>query len=431
MEMEEEMEIEPFFDVEEVDIEYEFDAARFFDFTREESLCEAREAESWFNDAQSYPASPFVSKLILMENVNTSPKSKALDIDSDNGDVYHFSSSDVTNRDCEGVVREIFTNLRNGNLHTVLNQPMELTTGFRFNSQMSTAKLKSKAKSSVKPIPRNSTLMKPTASQLAKQNRLPQVAGSRFPTLLAQNERSLFNSSANEGQAAKRQKLEGGNLRKVTDAKQQVELVHKVPKKDGTVDKNPMHAKLKLTIPREPDLVTAHRAQRIRPKTNTEPEYVTTAARRFKACPLNRKIFETPLPLPKKSIPRFPEFQEFHLKTSERAMQHASAVSTVSLHCSDSDKGLGKPSNISASGKGNGESRRPSTAMDASKQDKCGIMHSFRARPLNKKIFSSKGDIGVFRNIKRETTVPMEFNFHTEKRNQHNLPIDLFSKVNL
>ena len=72
-------------------------------------------------------------------------------------------------------------------------------------------------------------------------------------------------------------------------------------------------------------------------------------------------------------------------------------------------------------------------------------------------ILSSKGDIGVFRNIKQEVTVPtvswfitlssliekfigitcyfgfmQEFNFRTEKRLQHNPPpTDLFSKVSL
>lgn len=39
-------------------------------------------------------------------------------------------------------------------------------------------KLKTRSKS-VKPVPRSSTLMKPTASQLAKQNQPPQVATSR------------------------------------------------------------------------------------------------------------------------------------------------------------------------------------------------------------------------------------------------------------
>lgn len=33
---------------------------------------------------------------------------------------------------------------------------------------------------------------------------------------------------------------------------------------DETVDKNSAHGKMRLTIPREPELETAHRAQRIR-----------------------------------------------------------------------------------------------------------------------------------------------------------------------
>jgi hypothetical protein len=80
---------------------------------------------------------------------------------------------------------------------------------------------------------------------------------------------------------------------------------------------------------------------------------------------------------------------------------------------------------------------RPTT-MDAPKQDGCCATHIFKARPLNKKvieklvhilcskgyglmvaiakcepayrwmqIFSSKGEMGVFRNSKREITVPM------------------------
>lgn len=56
--MEEEMEVElPVFEAREIDLEYEFDAARFFDFTREESFAEAREAELWFESAPNYPPS--------------------------------------------------------------------------------------------------------------------------------------------------------------------------------------------------------------------------------------------------------------------------------------------------------------------------------------------------------------------------------------
>lgn len=52
--------------------------------------------------------------------------------------------------------------------------------GMTFYNHLAGDKLKGKSKSSVKPsFPRSSTLMKPTASQLAKQNLKPQIGGSR------------------------------------------------------------------------------------------------------------------------------------------------------------------------------------------------------------------------------------------------------------
>ncbi|XP_023918011.1 protein TPX2 isoform X1 [Quercus suber] len=441
MEMEMEMEVEPLFEVREVvDFDYEFEAAMYFDLSRAETRAEACEAELWFESAKEYPPSPFVSKLvkredILLENVNTSPKPKNVEstMESDVGVGRDFCALDVNNKECEGMDRGIFTKLQSGNLQKFLNQPLELTTGMTYYNHPSTDKLKAKAKSAVKPFfPRSSTLMKPTASQLAKQNRPVQVNGSRFQSQLAQNkERSIHYSSGVETQASKRQKLEGGHLHKVTGTNQEANLVHKPSKKDETVDKNSAHGRMKITIPREPELETANRAQRIRPKNSTELEDVKPAARRFKARPLNRKILEAPsLSLPKKSIPKLPEFQEFHLKTLERAMQHTSSFTSSSLSCNNTDKGMDKPRTSIVAGHGNLEPRRPST-MDVIKQDGCDVTHNFKARPLNKKIFSSKGDIGVFRNSKREATVPMEFNFHSEKRIQPNPPTELFSKLSL
>ncbi|KAJ6705678.1 hypothetical protein OIU79_010371 [Salix purpurea] len=441
MEMEEEMEVEfMVFEAREVDIDYEFDAAMYFDFTRQESIAEARDAERWFDSALSCPPSPFVARLVLgedslLESVYTSPKSKeddnraALLIDDMGPKV---SAIEVDDRECERTYRGIFNNIQSGNLQKVSNQRVELATGLTFCHQKSTDKSKPKVKFSAKTtFPRSSTLMKPTASQLAKQNQPPQVGGSRFQSQLGQKERGLCNSSAVDSHSSKRQKLEGGHLRKIGDGKQQTEFIHKTSKKDGSVDKIFAHSKLRLTIPREPDLETAHRAQRMRPKDSTEQQHMTAPARRFKAHPLNRKILEAPsLPLRKKSTPKLPEFQEFHLKTLERAMQHTSSVSSSLFQCNDLDKGLDKPSTISVTENVKTESRRPTT-MDAPKQDGCCATHIFKARPLNKKIFSSKGEMGVFRNSKRETTVPMEFNFHTDKRFQHNPPIDLFSKLSL
>ncbi|EEF51033.1 protein TPX2 [Ricinus communis] len=428
MEMEdEEMEVELVFEAREVDLDYEFDAAMFFDFTRQESLAEAHEAERWFDTAQSYPPSPFVAKLALREE-NT----ETLITEECRGGLLDTEAPEieVENQECERTYRGIFTNLQSGHLQEVQNKPLELPTELTNYNHTYTGM--SRVKSTVKPnLPRRSTLMKPTASVLAKQNQRPQGDGSRFQLLFDQKEKSICSSSAVESQAAKRQKLEGGHSRKFGDAKQQIDFVHKAPRKEGTIDKCSAQSRLRLTIPREPDLETAHRAHRMRPKNNTEVEHVTVAAQRFKARPLNRKILEAPsLPLPKKSTPKLPEFQEFHLKTLERAMQHAFVVSSSSLQHNDSEQGLDKSTTVSVAEIGKRESRRPST-VDTKKQDGCSAPHVFKARPLNKKIFTSKGDIGVFRNSKRETTVPTEFNFHTEKRIHHNPPIDLFSKLSL
>lgn len=58
MEMEEDMEIEPMvFNVREIDLEYEFDAARWFDFTRMELPAESQAAEFWFHSAPPYAPS--------------------------------------------------------------------------------------------------------------------------------------------------------------------------------------------------------------------------------------------------------------------------------------------------------------------------------------------------------------------------------------
>ncbi|XP_048445151.1 protein TPX2-like isoform X1 [Pyrus x bretschneideri] len=435
MEMEEDMEVEQVLMAQEVDIDYEYDAARYFDFARQETPAEARRAELWFESAKSYPPSPVVTRLILgletlLENVNASPKSYAETANDGNCDIgvgTEPCAMDVNSR-AEGMNRGIF-----GNLQKVLNQPNGAGTGVTFNSYLNGDKLKGKSNTSVKPsFPRSSTLMKPTASQLAKQNLKSQNGGSRFQMLHVQNnEKSLCSSSGVGSQAPKRQKLDGGHLHKHTDAKEQTNFVHKVPKKDETFDKTTVHARLRLTIPREPDFETAHRAHRIRPNNGSMLEQVTSTHRKFKARPLNRKIFEAPsLPLPTRSTPKLPEFQEFHLKTMERAMQNASAVSSSSHHLNDHGKDLEKPSISTVVENRKGESRRPST-VECPKQDRNTGMQTFKARPLNKMIFSSKGDIGVFCNSKRETTVPMEFNFLTDRRVQQFPPTDLFSKLSL
>ena len=45
------------FEAQEIDLDYDFDAPQFFDFTRPESAKEAKAAECWFESAESYPPS--------------------------------------------------------------------------------------------------------------------------------------------------------------------------------------------------------------------------------------------------------------------------------------------------------------------------------------------------------------------------------------
>lgn len=440
-EMEEEMEdmVEYTFTAVEIDLDYEFDAPRYFDFSCEESFPVRSLTESWFESAPTYPPSPFVTRLIskedvLLENINVSPKSKV-----DENMSLSDSESDIeVEQEVPGVIKEgegnnagISANFELSNAEKLLNQLRQLPSGLTFFNHMAKDATRGKPRCSGKPsCPRSSTLMKPTASHLAKQNLPRPIGESRLPTFLV--EKNGTSSTVIETQAAKRQKLESGHLRKVAEAKPVSSFVHKAPKRDGKVDGQSTFAKPRITIPREPELQTTHRAQRARPKGSEQEENLPpTAIRRFKALPLNKKIFEGPSWPPKRSNPQLPQFQEFHLKTSERAVQHRSAVSAFAAKSSSTnDKVLQKASTNSTMECGNREFRRVNH-VEAPKQEESVSTYNFKALPLNKKILSSKGDIGVFRNIKREATVPMEFNFHTVKRIHHNLPIDLFNKLSL
>ncbi|XP_016489666.1 protein TPX2-like isoform X1 [Nicotiana tabacum] len=439
--MEEEMMedmVEYTFTVLEIDLDYEYDAPRYFDFSHDESLPETRQAESWFESAGSYPPSPFVTRLILkeddlLESINVSPKTKVdenMSLSDSDSDIEVEQGVPGAIKEGEGNNAGHSVNLEISNAEKLLNQLRQLPSGLTFHNHMAKDTAKDQTRCPGKPsCPRTSTLMKPTASHLAKQNPLRPVGESRLTTFLV--EKNGTSSAVVETQAAKRQKLESGHLRKVAEAKPVFSFVHKAPKRDGKVDGNNTLAKPRITIPREPELQTTHRAQRARPKGSEQAENLApTAIRRFKALPLNKKILEGPSMPPKRSNPRLPQFQEFHLKTSERAVQHRSAVSTSAANSSTSNKVLQKPSNNSTMECGNREFRRDNH-VEAPKQEESTSTYNFKALPLNKKILSSKGDIGVFRNTKRETTVPMEFNFHTEKRIHHNPPIDLFNKLSL
>ncbi|GMH09468.1 hypothetical protein Nepgr_011309 [Nepenthes gracilis] len=431
------------FEVVEIDLDYEFDAAGWFDFSRKETEAEARDAESWFDSAESYPPSPFVAKLfwrkdVFSDNVNTFSMSKYADMTLLDGDS-NVAEEELTekawpHKELKGMDQTILEDIQSGYAPDVQSDEQGLIAasckGFAFCDDSMDETRKVKTRSVAKPsLQRNSTLMKPTVSQLAKQNPRCQAGDPRFQKLPVQKNESGSNyHSGVEIQASKRQKLDGGYLHKAGELKHQSNLIHKVPKKDETICGMVSHIKLKLTIPREPELETACRAQRLRSTNSEDAEKATTTTCEFKARPFNKKIFEAPvLPLPK-STPKLPAFQVFRLKTLDRAMQHTTTI-TSSSSC-QTDKCFNRASAKPNVKNGKKDCKR-SDSVHLPKQEEQRVVNGFKARPLDKRIFTSKGDIGVLKNIKREITRPKEFNLQTQKRNQQNPPVELFSKLSL
>ncbi|KAK7283697.1 hypothetical protein RIF29_13406 [Crotalaria pallida] len=343
----EEIEVEASLFCDEIDLNYEFDAPRFCDFTTSESFWDAYEAEQWFEFASSYPSSPFLLKFDL-GNCGA----------MENGD-------DIADDDCED---------NNDKGHEFCNQSVE---------EISNGKMKSlsKLRGSISKISR---FMMPTASHLAKQKNPTEVQTPPPRRFQSQN-------SSIDGELSKRQKLEAGYLSKVARLKHQTLFTHKKHKEVYLADNN-LTSKSKVTIPREPNLETASRAQRRKSKTKAESGGdMKSSSQMFKARPLNKK--------------------EFHFRTSERATQHASSNA----------KGNMNRNSIPTS-----ETRelRRTNSSDRSKQDTYKMINKHRGSPDDKQL-SSKGERGVFRNIK---VFPLEPN---EKRSLDEPPTNLFNKLSL
>ncbi|CAN6705578.1 unnamed protein product [Malus baccata var. baccata] len=232
----------------EIDMDYEFDAPKFYDFTRPETGREAEEAEEWLRSSGGYQPSLYevVSYCHVLWCFNT------------------------------------------------------IRTPYSHGSRYSNTKPKSPGKSP--PLSRSSTLMKPTASQLAKQNHCREVHSNRLLRRMAKKLRKLDEKSQNSPPPMKRQKLEAGCVRKVAEQlKHQPLWLHKV----GADAARP-----KVTVLKEPNLETANRAQRRLPN-----ELITLI---FRA---------PPWPSPKKSTIPATEFQELKFAIDKRCLKEPPADS--------------------------------------------------------------------------------------------------------
>ncbi|ONK65538.1 uncharacterized protein A4U43_C07F38130 [Asparagus officinalis] len=298
---------------------------------------------------------------------------------------------------------------------------------------------------------------------------------------------------AQENQAIKRQKLDGGNCRQILNVKTRVlhhkskpdsagstdifaslhrgsregsltqkeqppfistaEMVNKFQSKTRDIqlsqNKPGCHEsvasmiknrpRLKLTRPKEPEFETAQRVRAVRIKSSAElEEEMLAKIPKFKARPVNKKILEAPsLPSLVRSMPQPPEFKEFHLKTMERANQHAETSSVASSVDTSTTQNQNKacklteprPPRLETSLRARPPKIKSSQELELEELEK---LPKFKARPLNKKILESKGDLGLFHIPKPQITTPQEFHFATDERLGPPLPVtEMFDKLSI
>ncbi|KAG6661527.1 protein TPX2 [Carya illinoinensis] len=293
---------------------------------------------------------------------------------------------------------------------------------------------------------------------------------------------------AQENQAIKRQKLEGGRTRQILNVKPQLlphksklglpsgasnlcsSTANKTNKEDRKVyvrepakpfvsmaemmkkfesrtrdlslpvntSLSHMKTRLTLTRPKDPELETAQRVRSIRVKSTAElEEEMMAKIPKFRARPLNKKILEArTLPEIPRTTPQLPEFQEFHLETMARANQNAESASVASTELSHQNNNPWKPRLTAPKSPILQTLLRARPARVKStfelEQEELEKLPKFKAKPLNKKIFESKGDLGMFCNAKKHVTVPQEFHFATDERIPPPVAVvDLFDKLSL
>ncbi|KAK1308297.1 Protein TPX2 [Acorus calamus] len=275
----------------QIDEAYEFSAPHFFDFINGETEEDVKNAEHWFVTALTYPQSPFMPKI---------KGSRSVQVESVMCDFEDVAETQVQ------VVGMISTS--NGERHVEHDESMKVETssfeieevGNEIAQEVITHSLKTKilitgkgpavaAQSILKNLTAKKTVkLNSKQSALKPNNLMPMVRGKREIEPISQIG------------AHKRQKLEDGKTHaQVAPYVSMAEIVNKFQSNTRELFQNKSHSqderssivrrsKLTLTRPKEPKL-----------------------------------ILEAPsLPAPPRSIPRPPEFQEFHLKTLERANQH-------------------------------------------------------------------------------------------------------------
>ncbi|XP_073386695.1 protein TPX2 isoform X1 [Physcomitrium patens] len=512
---------------------YEYCAPKYYDFSYEETEEDIVLAESWFNNAIPYEASPHASKTKSVAELITAAENSGQN--SDNGAqqiLAHVSPSpkqaikqgDTNTEHQSSDLEEALVDLNVAREVDVVADPctparQHVSHGFSVAVSPIQALVTS-------PLPAKRLYSEAWSASATTQTQKPRTTPKRSSAV-----RRSYNSKRNkaavreanaleETRARKKQKLDGGRLKQIQvvkpstqDEKPKNQIALTVPQEfrfctdarahgdhsTGKVlqrcisvqmareaspfvsmaervqrfqQKTPERfhmlpatiscsqladfekPKLKLTRPKTPELGTMQRTRPSKMKSTAEIEEEMIAnLPKFKARPLPKKILEAPtLPFAQKSTPQVPEFQEFHLHTMERAQQnpkHAFLMLTSSQDAQTDSAVARKERRNSAPGGSTGslaDVRPPrlQTALRARpisvksteeiEAEQLAKIPKFKARPLNKRIFKSKGDLGLLRNHKRQVTMPVEFRFQTGQRAQvrcPNLPLQDFEKLTL
>ncbi|KAG5033235.1 hypothetical protein JHK85_017217 [Glycine max] len=334
--------------------------------------------------------------------------------------------------------------------------------------------------------PKPALLKKVATSTNSKKTQNKKMATNTKTQLKSATVKSIAGTPhlVQENQAIKRQKLDGGKSRQILNAKHQT-LPHNKSKLGLTVSASTSkynkedrkvyvretpttpasvpfvsmaemmkkfqsstrdlslpsfvsHTKPKLTLtrPKEPEFETSQRIRPPRVKSSAElEEEMMAKIPKFKARPVNKKILQTAtLPPVPRSTPQLPEFKEFHLETLARAHQNADTASMASTevsHKSSWKHHITEPKTplLQTSLRARPPKVKSSLELEQEELEK---IPKFKARPLNKKIFESKGDIGVFYHTKKHVTEPQEFHFATDERIPPPAAMaDLFGKLSL
>ncbi|PWZ12782.1 Protein TPX2 [Zea mays] len=467
-----------------IDEAYEFSAPRFFDFITEETEEAVRAAESWFEAARSHAPSPFNPRIkesraeakvaVLCDFAEAEePAPEAVPVEVAAGSVSVHGADAIDGAQCPDAISE-----SPPASHPAQEEKDKSPQSFEFLSATdlsvksdggaaSTPKMQTRPPSpSTKIAPPISTC---DSSSVNTGARTPKTQANmcRAGTMAASTNAkgSVIKGGcdlvgtgkaatagaeiAQANQAVKRQKLDDGRARQeATTYVSTAELVKKF--ESGTRKLSITHSrsrsrddaalqgrpKLVLTRPKEPEFQTSQRIRAVKVKSSAEiEEEMLAKIPKFRARPFNKKIAEAPSfpPLPRKP-PQISEFSEFHLKTMERASRYADTCSEVS--CADTIRSRNKPlkstqrkpPQLHTANRARPPSVKSSQELELEELEKAP---KFRAKPLNKKILESKGDIGVFVHPKSQVTAPKEFRFCTDVRLGPPSVADLFDKLSL